>query len=225
MMKKNVIFDMDGVLFDTERLAIRCWDAIGPQCGLGPVGHMVYQTLGRTREESERIFRETYGERYDSAQFQRLYRAWLNDYYRTHPVPVKEGLYSLLDTLKDKGYRLAVASSSSREAVTHHLNNAGITGYFDSIVSGEMAARSKPEPDIYLAAAASLGAAPGDCYAVEDSRSGLWAAHRAGCFTVMIPDIWECDDETGIITDCVFRSLSDFETYIHTIHNAMTEAL
>lgn len=213
-MINAVIFDMDGVLFDTERLAIRCWDAIGEPCGLGKVGYMVYQTLGRTREESEKIFVRTFGERYDSAQFQRRYREWLADYYRTHPVPVKEGLVPLLDTLKAQGFRLAVASSSSRESVLHHLNDAGITDRFDSIISGEMAARSKPEPDIYLTAAASLGLPPEECYAVEDSRSGLWAAHRAGCRTVMIPDIWTCDDETAAILDHRFESLTAFRQFL-----------
>ena len=208
---KAVIFDMDGVLFDTERLAIRCWDEIGDACGLGKVGYMVFKTLGRTTPESVRIFREEFGNRFDNDRFPALYRAWLQAYYSTHPVPVKEGVYSLLATLKALDYRTAVASSSSRESVLHHLNDAGITHCFDSIISGDMISRSKPEPDIYLAAAHALGEKPEDCYAVEDSRSGLWSAHRAGCRVVMVPDIWECDSETARIVDVCFPTLTEFE--------------
>lgn len=209
-----VIFDMDGVLFDTERLAIKCWDEIGVKCGLGKVGYMVMKTLGRTREESVKIFENEFGSRFDNDIFQREYKTWLDEYYAENPVPVKNGVYEILKYLKENGYKTAVASSSSKASVLHHLENAGITDYFDKIICGDMVGKSKPEPDIYLEACKGIGEAPVNCYAVEDSKSGLISAHRAGCKVVYILDLYVADSEVLKAVNYKFENLSDFKEHI-----------
>lgn len=144
----------------------------------------------------------------------RYSREFTDDFYEHNKVPVKYGLYELLDWLKSAGIKTAVASSSTRRAVLRNLESAGITDKFDVIVSGEMAARSKPAPDIYLKACELLGESPKDCIALEDSRNGLWAAHNAGCRVIMVPDLWQADEETENILRKKFANLLEVRNFL-----------
>ena len=215
-MIKAVIFDMDGVLFDTEKLAVKCWDEIGVKAGLGKSGYMVYKTLGRTKEESVKIFEKEFGTRFNNEVFQKYYREYLNEYYKNNPVPKKEGLDEILSYLKDNNYKIAVASSSGRNSVLHHLDDAKITDYFDVIICGDMVKRSKPEPDIYLTAAKKLNVPASECIAVEDSESGLNSAHCAGMTVVYIPDLYIADNKTKEIIDLSFENLIEFKKYLNS---------
>ncbi len=196
MKIKAAVFDMDGLMFDTERLAMAAWDYAGEKMGLGKAGYMVMKTLGVTAERADEIWREEFGSNVDTKAMRRYGREFTDNFYEHNKVPVKYGLYELLDWLKSSGIKTAVASSSTRRAVLRNLESAGITDKFDIIVSGEMATRSKPAPDIYLKACELLGENPNDCIALEDSRNGLWAAHNAGCRVIMVPDLWKADEET-----------------------------
>lgn len=196
MKIKAAVFDMDGLMFDTERLAMAARDYAGEKMGLGKAGYMVMKTLGVTAERADEIWREEFGSNVDTKAMRRYGREFTDNFYEHNKVPVKYGLYELLDWLKSSGIKTAVASSSTRRAVLRNLESAGITDKFDIIVSGEMATRSKPAPDIYLKACELLGENPNDCIALEDSRNGLWAAHNAGCRVIMVPDLWKADEET-----------------------------
>ncbi len=211
---KAVIFDMDGVLFDTERLAIKCWDAIGPKLGLGKVGYMVYETLGLTTQESVKLFERKFGDKYNNDEFQRLYKEYLEEYYSKNPVPVKKGVRELLKYLKENGYKIAVASSSSESSILHHLKNADIEKYFDKIICGDMVTKSKPEPDIYITAAIELGVNCENCYAVEDSERGLFSAYRANMEVVFVPDLYTPTEAFSQVIDLTFNTLTDFMNYL-----------
>lgn len=211
---KAVIFDMDGVLFDTERLAIKAWDKIGIDIGLGKIGYMVFETLGRTTEESVKIFKSKFGNKFNNDIFQRHYKDYLNNYYSNNPVPVKKGVYETLEYLKNNGYKTAIASSSSKKSVIHHLNNANITDFFDIIICGDMVERSKPEPDIYLTAASELNVPPEYCFAVEDSFSGLKSAYTARCKVIYIPDIYVADEQAKKYIELEFETLNNFTEYL-----------
>lgn len=208
------VFDMDGVLFDTEQLAIKAWDWVGEKIGIGKAGFMVFKTMGRTTEESVKIFKKEYGDKFNNNDFQKTYKEYLDDYYSKNGVPIKKGLIELLSYLDISGYKTAVASSSSKNSVLHHLCDTNTDEFFDAIVCGDMVTKSKPEPEIYLKACNLLGEVPEECYAIEDSRAGLWSAHNAGCKVVYIPDLYEADDETMKIVDLKFDSLLDFLEYI-----------
>ncbi len=192
---KAVIFDMDGLMFDTERVFIGAWDYAGEKMGLGKAGYMGMKTLGMNSVACEAIWRTEFGEDIDMAALWAYSKEYVDAYYSKYAVTVKTGLYDLLTYLKHAGYKLAVASSTRQEKVEKHLNSAHVRAYFDAVICGDMVARSKPEPDIYLMAAAALGVDPAECYALEDSRNGLLSAHRAGCQTIMVPDLWQPDDE------------------------------
>lgn len=191
----NVIFDMDGLMFDTERVFIKAWDYAGEKIGIGKAGFMVYKTLGMNVAASYKVWREEFGDRYNQEELRKYTKEFLKKYYDENTVPVKHGLYSLLDFLKGKQCKMVVATSSPRWEVEKHLKDAGVEDYFLDIVCGDMIENSKPAPDIYLKACGMIGAEPGSCYALEDSKNGLLSAYRAGCKPVMVPDLWQPDEE------------------------------
>lgn len=191
---KACIFDMDGLMFDTERVFIGAWDYAGEKMGLGKAGYMVMKTLGRNTAGCNQCWREEFGEDADIDALWEHTREYMADYYSRYAVTIKPGLHDLLAYLRHQGYRLAVASSTRREQVEKHLTDAQVRRYFDAVIGGDMVEKSKPEPDIYLQAAAALGVPPEDCYALEDSRNGLLSAHAAGCRVIHVPDLWQPDD-------------------------------
>lgn len=193
---KAVIFDMDGILFDTERLCMKAWDYANGNMGLEPAGKMVYKTLGLNVKAVNQILIAEYGEEFDIALFKKYCDEYTDDYLKNNGVPVKEGLYELLQYLYENNYKIAVASSSNKSTICRNLKSADIENYFDAIISGDRIEKSKPEPDIYLKAAELLNTAPEECYAIEDSKNGILSAYRAGCKVIMVPDLWQGDKET-----------------------------
>ena len=130
---RAVVFDMDGLMFDTERLAMAAWDYAGEKLGVGKAGYMVMKTLGVTAERADEIWREEFGADIDTEAMRRYGREFTGDFYEHNKVPVKPGLYELLDWLKAAGIKTAVASSSTRRAVDRNLKSAGITDKFNEI--------------------------------------------------------------------------------------------
>lgn len=192
---RAVIFDMDGLMFDTERVFVEAWDYAGEKIGIGKAGYMTLKTLGMSAAMSRELWLEEFGEKYNEQELRRHTKDFLTKYYAENRVPVKKGLYILLNYLKENGFRLAVASSSPRWEVESHLNDAAVSDYFQVVVCGDMVTRSKPDPEIYRKACELLGENPQDCFALEDSRNGILSAHRAGCRTIMVPDLWQPDEE------------------------------
>lgn len=186
---KAVIFDMDGLMFDTERLAgtgmIEALAAQGLQAG----EELLVKLIGRNTESTRRILLEAYGGRLDFAAAVAGMDAYIERYITGHGTPVKPGLYALLDKLDELRLPRAIASSSPMERILRNIEMAGLSGRFDAIVCGDEIARSKPAPDIFLAAAKALGAEPASCMVLEDSPSGVEAGKRAGMKTVMVPDL------------------------------------
>ena len=208
MKQRYVIFDMDGLMFDTEKIGVKAWDYAGERLGIGKVGYMVFKTLGMNQAATSAVWVKEFGDRVNQEERRKYTTEFFDNYYAENGVPVKKGLYVLLEFLKQSGYKAAVASSSRREVVEHHIKDAGVADYFEGIVCGDMVQKSKPEPDIYLRACELLGAKPEECYALEDSRSGLHSAYRAGCKVIMVPDLWEPDEETEKI---LFAKVKDLE--------------
>ena len=204
----NVIFDMDGLMFDTERVFIDAWDYAGEKIGIGKAGYMVYKTLGMNIVAAYNVWNEEFGDRYNQEELLKYTKEFLQKYYSENKVPVKKGLYTLLDYLKQNNCKMAVASSSPKWEVEKHLKDAKIYDYFVGIVCGDMIQKSKPNPEIYLKACELLEVNPMECYALEDSKNGLLSAHRAGCKPIMVPDLWQPDDE---ILKIIVGKYSDLE--------------
>ncbi len=204
---RAVIFDMDGLMFDTERVFIEAWDYAGEKIGIGKAGYMTLKTLGMNVAMSRELWIKEFGDKYNEQELRRHTKVFLTRYYTENKVPVKKGLQLLLDYLKENGFRLAVASSSPQWEVESHLRDAAVFDYFEVVVCGDMVTRSKPEPEIYLKACKLLGEKPQDCYALEDSRNGILSAHRAGCRTIMVPDLWQPDEEILSVIEAKYDDL------------------
>lgn len=211
---KAVVFDMDGLMFDTERVCVMAWDYAGEKMGLGKTGYMTLKTLGMTMAKAREVWQAEFGERYHEEELRQYAREFRNNYYSTHNVPVKKGLYVLLDYFKENGYRLAVASSSSRWEVEHHLKDAGVFEYFQAVICGDMVTNSKPEPEIFLKACEALNVQPQEALALEDSKNGLLAAHRAGMRVIMVPDLWEANDEVKSFLWTICEDLEQVKEFL-----------
>lgn len=218
-MNKFVIFDMDGLMFDTERVFVKAWDYAGEKIGIGKAGYMTLRTLGMSIVMSRKIWIEEFGDKYNEDELRRHTKEFFKIYYAKNRVPVKKGLYVLLGFLKEHSYRMAVASSSPRWEVETHLKDAGIFNDFEVVISGDMVNKSKPEPDIYLKACDLLGADTADVYALEDSRNGLLSAYNAGCKPIMVPDLWQPDEEIVKILFAKYDDLEQVKVYFENIES------
>lgn len=194
-MKQAAIFDMDGLMFDTERLYQESWTALAAEFGQVPDPEFPTAVAGTAGEGMRKVIRTCYPavdpEAFISACFQRV-----RDITKTH-LPEKPGLRTLLDLLRAKGVRMAVASSSEEDIIRRNLTTAGVTDYFDVVVSSTDPAvkDGKPAPDVFLYAAARLGVDPRECWVLEDSLNGIRAGYAAGAAPLMVPDTMEPTEE------------------------------
>ena len=205
----TIIFDMDGVIFDSEALYIGCCRDVCAENGIVFNEEVAIKCLGATVERTKQLINEAYGEEFDSDWFWDTSFKLFMERYGEGRLPMKPGVEELLKFLKENGYKIALASSTVEWAVRQELTDAGIIGYFDRIVCGDMVKRSKPFPDIFLKAAELLDSDQESCIVIEDSFNGIRAAHAAGMHPVMVPDIIQPDDEIRSLTDIVAGSLHE----------------
>lgn len=198
MRKKGAIFDMDGLLFDTERLFRDSWVEMAKRFGQVPQPDFPAAVAGTSGAGMREVIRQYYPS-VDPFAFQEGCVSHTADVLK-EGIPEKAGMRKILDFFRAQGVKLAVASSSGREMILSNLQRANIAAYFDAVVSGEDVSRGKPEPDIFLLAAQRLGCTPESCYVFEDGINGVRAGIAAGCATVMIPDLFEPTED--ILNSC-----------------------
>lgn len=206
---KAVIFDMDGLLLDTERLAALAYDYAGEATGIGKAGYMIESVLGLTVTAADEVLAAEFGEGYDPTAFAAHKREFTLDYEAKYGVPVKPYAKEIIAYLRSRGVRLALASSTYSDAVKRQLTSVGIYDSFDAVITGDLVAHSKPAPDIYLRACEALEVDPADAIALEDGKNGILSAHAAGCGVIAVPDLWQPDDEAKRIVRAVARDLGD----------------
>lgn len=208
-----VVFDMDGVIFDTERLVLEGWAETGKKHGIEGTDAVCRQCLGTTYEVSRQIFLDHYGEDFPYETYKEEMRAY---FYRAieKEVPLKPGIREILEYLKKEGFRIGLASSTRREAVLSELDQVGLTGYFDVVIGGDLLKRSKPEPDIYLMACRELGVEPVQAYAIEDSYNGIRSAHAAGMHPIMVPDLMPPTEEMREKSVVICDNLQEAQKFI-----------
>ncbi|USD36696.1 HAD family phosphatase [Ferrimonas sp. SCSIO 43195] len=199
------IFDMDGLLLDTERLCMRIFQQACDTQRL-PFHKEVYLSIiGRNAAGIERIFRQAYGDDLD-----RLHEEWRCRYHAVvehQPIPVKPGVIDLLEWLRANGISMAVATSTAKVVARKKLSLAGLDHYFDSLATGCEVSRGKPDPEIYRLAASRLNVAPAKCLAFEDSNNGVHAAVAADMITYQIPDLVDPSDEVIALGHTVLPSM------------------
>ncbi|MGN1030259.1 MAG: HAD family hydrolase [Butyricicoccaceae bacterium] len=186
---QGVVFDMDGLLLDSERYVKLSWDLGGERIGWGALGHNIVNTLGMNHERRRAYYAETYGEEFPYDRFCEAYRAAFRELTQESGVPMKEGGLELMQFLQEHGVKMAVATSSSHDYAMRNLQRVGFWEYLDGAVTGGMVTNSKPHPESYLKACEILQLDPQHCLALEDAPGGIRAAHAAGLYPVMIPDL------------------------------------
>jgi len=206
---KAVIFDMDGLMIDSERVTFRCCRKALQPMGLDMSEDFYKQMLGRSQTEVLGLYQRNYGEDFPYESYITETFVYLKDYYNAHGVPVKKGLTDLLTALKAHDIKCAVASSSPRERVSDTLTRAGVIAFFDAMVCGDEVKRSKPDPEIFLTACTKLSVSPQDALVLEDSENGILCAHRAGIPVICVPDMKVPAKEFADLTDGVLDSLRD----------------
>ncbi len=210
----SVVFDMDGVLFDTQKIYTRTWLEVGAMLNIPETEKISYMCIGMNRHDQDRLLEEYYHGTFPNEEFYRLKEKVFTEHIETEGVPLMKGTKELLEFLKSVNAKVAIASSSRMDVIEHHINETGLTGYFDKIIAGNMVKHSKPSPDIYLKACELLGVNPEDTYAVEDSYNGLKSAVAAKMKTIMIPDMQPATPEIDAIIYKRFDSLIDFRDYL-----------
>ncbi len=207
-MVDGVIFDMDGLMFDSERVWGTLWEPALATFGLTVPDGMPDAARGTTGDAALAVIRRFCGTDVDAeAVFAEFYRQAELAFARG--VPPKPGLFGLLDYLTAQGIPMAVASSSPEALIRNNLDRAGIADRFAAIVPGKQVARSKPAPDIFLEAARRLGTAPARTLVLEDSFPGVRAGAAGGFVTVMVPDTMAPTDEIHTLATRVCASLSE----------------
>ena len=223
MFKKPVeavLFDMDGLLIDSEAVYIAAMQAAARSLDLEMPLAFCHSMVGVPTRECNVMIQDYYGAGFSLETFRGVYstnvRRLLED-----RVPVKPGVVELLDFLEARGLPRALATSASRATAEHHLGRAGLLGRFTALATRDDVEHPKPAPDVYLEAARRLGVAPQNCIAFEDSNIGLIAAHAAGTMAIMVPDILPPTDE--VRAKCL-RIAPDLHAVLRVLHENLPAA-
>jgi HAD superfamily hydrolase (TIGR01509 family) len=202
---RAVVFDMDGLLVDSERMARSVLQAAAADCGFSLSDEVYLTLIGCGPEDADTMLSEHFGATFDVPAFRNRRKVRMRELVRAAPVPLKPGARELLEFVTKSEIPIGLATGSSRKDVRRRLG--GLAELFRAVATRDDVARGKPNPDLYLAAAASLGVDPAECLAVEDSFSGVRAAASAGMTVLMVPDLAEPTPEVARLAAGVYGSL------------------
>lgn len=214
ILYKAVVFDMDGVIFDSERAVMQCWKEVASRHNIPDIEKAILACTGTTMVRTREIMLNLYDADFPYDEYARESSAIFHSRYDGGRLPMKPGVKELLTFLKERGKKIALASSTRQQVVTDELRDAGIIEYFDRIICGDMVSRSKPAPDIFLKACEELNVSPSDSYAIEDSYNGIRAAHAGGLLPIMVPDLLPADEEMQSLAEIVLPNLTSVMEYL-----------
>ena len=214
---RAVVFDMDGILFDTETLCRDSWMAIAGERGLPGMEEIFPRCIGLNANDSRQIVLGAYGQDFEYEEFRQQASVWFWDYIEKKGLPVMPGAREILEWLRDNHWTVGLASSTRRSSVENHLEQAGLRQFFQTVVTGDMVEHSKPRPDIYLMACENLRVDPGETFAIEDSPNGIRSAFAAGMIPLMVPDMLAPDEEMRELSSHIFKDLFEVLEYFKTL--------
>jgi len=184
-----IVFDMDGLMIDTEPLAIRGWKIAAKKLNVAIPDDIYPHLIGLNRDLCKVVMHEWLGKDFPYEEALATLHASVDQYFEDYGVPIKPGLIQLLDNLDKLGIKKSVATSSATKRAVHKLTKVGIVHRFDAIIGGEQVTRSKPAPDIFLKAASVLNIEPKNAIVLEDSNPGAKGGYDAGMRVIVIPDL------------------------------------
>lgn len=213
-MIKAVIFDMDGVLIDTEKHYNAAWCEAARMAGFDFRKEHALMLRSCDAQLASKMMKDIFGEDFDYFAIREVRRRLVAERLERYGLEKKPGIDEILDFLHEKGIKRAVATATPLELTLQHLEEIGVKDKFDKIVSAKQVARGKPAPDVYLYACEQIGEKPCDCIAVEDSPNGIKSAYAAGCRPVMVPDLTPPDEEVTPLLYGVADTLADLKKFI-----------
>lgn len=187
-MVKGVIFDMDGTMFDTEHLSTVTWQMTGEKLKLDINDKLIESFRGGNPAQIRKLFHEALGPDVDYDHVKEVKHAFFEMLTEKDGIPIKKGLFELMDYLREEKIPMAVATSTARARAENIIRRAGAYEYLSVCVCGDAVEKSKPEPDIFWKAAEELGCSPKECLVLEDSTAGVLAGKAAGGYIIYIPD-------------------------------------
>lgn len=192
------VFDMDGVLLDTEKVYRICWKKNGISAGIPEerMDEICDQVAGGTKSHNAKIFQRVLGEDFDYISFRQKTMDLFDEYIAEHGIDIKPGVIETFEYLKAKNVKIALATSTEKAKAVERLEKTGLLKYFDEMVYGDEIERGKPYPDIYLKACEKLHVEPSSAVGVEDSINGILSVSDAGLYTVMVVDLVKPNDIT-----------------------------
>lgn len=211
---KAVVFDMDGVIFDSEKAVIECWKVIAGKYDIVDVEAACRDCLGSNAHDAKQKFLNRYGAEFTYDEYRQEMSDLYHSKYDGGKLPVKTGVRELLRFLCEAGVKVALASSTRKEVVVQELTDAGLIEYFQVIIGGDMVERSKPFPDIYLKACEELGVLPEEAYAIEDSYNGIRSAAAGRLRPLMVPDILAPTEEMKMLSEEILDDLLEVREYL-----------
>lgn len=211
---KGVVFDMDGVVIDTEAMVLDCWDKAARHFGIEDMRPVAKSCIGINSKDTKKKICDHYGDAIDYDEVNSYKRVLIKERIDKGLLDPKPGIREFLSFLKDNGFKTALATSSSGRSAVYELDKLDLTKFFDVMITGEMIPCGKPAPDIFLAACKALGESPEDLIGVEDSHNGIRSCHAAGLFTVMVPDLLPPTEEIRELADAVFDNVLEVKTLL-----------
>jgi len=193
---RGVLFDMDGLVLDTEKLYTRFWMESARDLGYPMTFQQALGLRSLNRTAGQNKLTEYFGPGISYTEVRNHRIELMDAHIEKYGIDVKPGIFELMDYLQTNGIASAITSSSPMVNIERHLSAHGLLHRFDKLCSGYDVPNGKPEPDIYLYGAAALNLRPEECLALEDSPTGILSAYRAGCLPVMIPDQDQPDEDT-----------------------------
>lgn len=211
---KAVIFDMDGVLFDTERVYLESWIKVFKEYGYTMTKEIYIPLMGTGRKNVKEVFKKTFG---DNIPIEEMYvkkDELLFKAIDNNEVPLKLGAIDILCYLKEEGYKIALATSAKRDRVTKQIQANNMNNMFNAIVCGDDVVNSKPDPEIFLKAAKKLDVNPENCVVIEDSLAGIKGANKGGMKGFHVEDLKKADDEIKTLSTKTFKNLVEIKEYL-----------
>lgn len=216
MKFEAVIFDMDGLMLDSERVYREIFIRAASDCAIEFPEDLHERLLGRNTADSAAILSTAWGDEGKLASFFDRARHHHEICFEATPPAIKRGLYELLDFLESRNIPKVVATSTKREHAIPRLECAGLLHRFQTISTGDQVKHGKPAPDIFLLAASTIHADPKRCVVLEDSEAGITGAHAAGMTTLMVPDMKQPCDAVRDLAHGVYESLVEARFFLET---------
>lgn len=214
-MFKAIFLDVDGVLVDSEKVFNACWRKAAEREGYAMTYEQAIELRSLDSSLAKDLFRSWYGNDNAYQTIRSARKAIMAEEIDKEPLCIKAGVSSFLDAVKNMPIEVAIVTSSPADRITSYLASVGIdVSLFDSVITTERVDRGKPYPDVYLYACKYMRFRPGQCMAIEDSPNGVKAAHTAGCYTVMIPDLTPCIDSIKSFVDLEVKSIDRILGYL-----------